>query len=280
MNYRDILQKRKFTVLGSTGFIGSNLANYLKKLGVDVFAPPRNCFSFERNLDHVVYCIGMTADFREKPYDTVRSHICLLLEILEKADFNSFVYLSSTRVYSRAATGYENTVLGTVPNDPEDLYNLSKMMGESICLSSKPHNVKIIRLSNVYGSDFKSKNFLFSIIRDAVDNKKIILKTSLASAKDYINIKDVVEIIPKITVAGKHKIYNVASGQNISHGEIVDYLRKKTGCLVEVDPDAKQVIFPRIDINRVRKEFGFSPSSLFSNLSALTASYMKEEVYD
>ncbi len=280
MDYKAALQNVKFTVFGSTGFIGSNLVHYLKTLGVDVFTPPRGNFSFTRDLGHVVYCIGMTADFREKPFDTIRSHICLLLEIFEKTNFDSFVYLSSTRVYSRATSSHEDSVLGAVPCDPEDLYNLSKMMGESVCLSSKLHNVKIIRLSNVYGSDFQSKNFLFSIIRDAVSNKKIILKTNPASEKDYINIKDVVEIIPKISVEGKHKIYNVASGQNISHKEIVDYLRKKTGCLLEVEPNSKQVIFPRIDISRVQNEFGLSPSSLLSNLSDLTASYLKEKVYD
>ena len=280
MDYEADLQKMKFTVFGSTGFIGSNLVQFLRKLKVDVFAPARDDFSFADNLGHVIYCIGMTADFREKPFETLRSHVCLLLDILERVAFDSFVYLSSTRVYSRAAASHEDTVLGAVPYDPEDLYNLSKMMGESICLSSRLRNVKIIRLSNVYGSDFQSKNFLFSIIRDAVNNKKITLKTNPASEKDYINIKDVVGIIPKIAVAGKHKIYNVASGQNISHGEIVDFLRKKTGCLVEVEPNAKQVIFPRIDINRVRKEFGLSPSSLFSHLPALTASYLKEKGHD
>ena len=167
----------------------------------------------------------MTSNFREKPFETIRSHICLLLEILGNADFDSFVYLSSTRVYSRATGSHEDTVLGAAPTDPEDLYNLSKMMGESICLSPILNNVKIIRLSNVYGSDFKSNNFIFSIIRDAVNSKKI-------------------------------------------------------DCIVEVEPNSKQVTFPRIDINRVQKEFGLSPSSLFSNLSSLILRYLEEKAHD
>jgi len=84
----------KFTVLGAGGFIGSHLLAHLRQAGHDCFAPARgDATLFAEELGHVIYCIGLTADFRSRPFDTVRAHVCLLADVLEKAPFR-FVALS------------------------------------------------------------------------------------------------------------------------------------------------------------------------------------------
>jgi uncharacterized protein YbjT (DUF2867 family) len=71
---------RKFTVLGAGGFIGGRLVEHLRGLGHEVDAPPRRPAEAYvdglggRQLGHVVYCIGLTADFRTRPYETVEAH--------------------------------------------------------------------------------------------------------------------------------------------------------------------------------------------------------------
>jgi nucleoside-diphosphate-sugar epimerase len=266
----------KFTVFGSTGFIGSNVTKSLAEKNVEVLTPERGEFISSKNLGHVIYCVGVTGDFRSRPFDTIRAHICLLVEILEKAEFESFVYLSSTRIYNRTGVGYEEAFLYADPSDASDLYNLSKMTGESICLSSGRSSVNIVRLSNVYGLDLQSENFLPSIIRDAISKKIIVFETDLLSEKDYVNVKDVVEVVPQIAISSKHKIYNVASGENVSNGDLANLLMEKIDCDMEVKPGAKQIVHPRIDIERVRKDFGFSPSSILMCLPGLIDEYRKE----
>ena len=88
----------KFTILGANGFIGSNLVKFLKTKNCEIFTPNISEITSE-NLGHVIYCIGITSDFRERPFDTVNSHVSLLNDFLKNHNFESFLYLSSTRVY-------------------------------------------------------------------------------------------------------------------------------------------------------------------------------------
>jgi len=265
----------KITILGASGFIGSHLVSHLREEQINYWAPDRDDFAiYKRNLGHVIYCIGLTADFRTRPFDTIDAHVCLLLKVLKQCKLDSFLYLSSTRVYgSRQGIAREEDTIKIQPLDFNDLYNISKAMGESICFAMGKDNVRVVRLSNVYGYDFKSKNFLSSLIRDALRNKKIVLYTSLDSRKDYINIKDVVNILPKIAVHGSHKIYNVASGKNITNGQIVNILGRLTGCIVEVDENAKRISYPNICVSRIKEEFAFTPARITDGLNDLVSNY-------
>lgn len=264
----------KFTVLGATGFIGSHLLSYLRARNVECLAPGRDDeFLLEKDLGHVIYCIGLTADFRGRCFDTVKAHVCNLMPILEKAKFESFLYLSSTRVYAGSEKADEGTTLVTNTDDADDLYNLSKMLGESLCLNSGRMNVRVARLSNVYGNDHQSNNFLGSVIRDAVYKGNIILSTTLESEKDYISVNDVVNILPKIAASGKYAIYNVASGVNVSNQELMDNLKSLTGSTVEVSINARHICFPKISIGRIRDEFNYSPAKILNQLDDLVLQY-------
>lgn len=258
-----------YTVLGASGFVGSALVHALRARGHAVFAPRRGDPAiFETPLGHVIYCIGMTADFRSKPFETVDAHIGVLSAVLSKARFDSLLYLSSTRVYGSATTGREDAPLQVDPNNPSDLYNLSKLAGEALCRSCGKAGVKVARLSNVVGADADSPNFLSSLIRDALAGR-IELQTDLASAKDYVLLDDVVALLPRIAVQGKHWLYNVASGTRLAHAQLVAALSIITGCKVAVAPGAPRTDFPEIDTGRIREEFGFVPASVIDHLSRL-----------
>lgn len=267
----------RFTVLGSSGFIGSHLVKYLKSEGRDCFTPGRQDANiFKEDLGHVIYCIGFTGDFLQKPFDTVKAHVCHLSEILERAKFESFLYLSSTRVYSGLTAGLEDSCLKVNPQEPDHLYNLSKLMGESVCLFLNRPGIRVARLSNIYGFDPSSSNFLNSIIRDSVDKNKIVFRTSLSSERDFLGVNDVVKILPVISLRGRHRVYNVASGKNVNNKALADRLKQLTGCSVEVDKGAPRVRMPRISIRRIKKEFGFKRLSVLDSLKELVLTYERE----
>jgi len=262
----------RFTILGANGFIGSNLTNYLKTKNCEIFTPNISEIQSE-NLGHVIYCIGITSDFRERPYDTVNSHVSLLNDFLKNRDFESFLYLSSTRVYMNSSSTNEANSLIVNPNKFTEIYNISKIMGESICLSSKKPNIRIARLSNVIGKNFESDDFIFSLIHDAIKNKEILLHSQLKSEKDYILVNDVVEILYKISMSGKSKIYNIASGKNLSVEKIMELLKKLTSCKVQIDNNANLNKFKEINIEKIKNEFEFKSKSIEDVIHDLVMEY-------
>lgn len=258
-----------FTVLGASGFIGAALVASLRAQGHTVFAPQRgDAAIFEAELGHVIYCIGMTADFRSKPFETVDAHIGVLAEVLARARFASLLYLSSTRVYGHAAHAQEQSSLLVDPADPSDLYNLTKLTGESLCRCCGKPGVKVARLSNVVGSDPDSANFLPTLVREALAGR-ITLQSDPQSAKDYILLDDVLRLLPLIAVSGRHWLYNVASGHNVTHAQLVACLAALTACATDVAPEAPLVCFPVIDTTRLRDEFHFSPCDVTDHLPRL-----------
>ena len=258
-----------FTILGASGFVGSYLVKTLRKALHEVYTPARGDIDiYNRSLGHVLYCVGLTADFRVRPYETVRAHISVLADLLEKADFESLVYLSSTRVYARSSTGEESSPLIVDPSDPSDLYNLSKLAGESLCRSCGHKAVKVARLSTIVGYDPQADNFLPTLIREALSGR-IELQSALASAKDYILLNDAATLLPRIALEGQGGCYNVASGINISHREIVSRLADLTGCEVFVMPGAPLQDFPIVNISRIQSEFGFTHASVLDAMPAM-----------
>lgn len=267
----------KYTVLGAGGFIGSHLLHHLKSLGKDCHAPGKSDSAvFSEHLGHVFYCIGLTADFRERPLNTVRAHVCVLADLLERARFESLLYLSSTRVYANSSRATEDVLLGANTESSSDYYNLTKMTGESLCFASGRAGVQVARLSNVYGADLASSNFLASVIRDAIDRGEVKLGISLNSEKDYVSVNDVVRLLPAIAEGGKERIYNVAAGRNISNRELFGSLSKITGCRVGVAEGALTVRYPVIDIGRVQREFGFAPAKILDELQGMVGHFRKE----
>jgi nucleoside-diphosphate-sugar epimerase len=269
-----------FTVLGATGFIGRHLAERWRGEGRAVFAPARGDRQlYSRPLGHVVYAIGITADFRTRPFETMEAHVSVLADILRRTGFDSFTYLSSTRVYAGAPATAETAALRVSPSDPNDLYNLSKLAGEALCLAQPDERIRVARLSNVYGRDMDdgpspSRNFLAAVIREAALDGEIRLRTAPASAKDYVAVEDVGRAVQRIALGGRERIYNVAAGRNVTHAAIADAVSRITGCRVTVAPGAPETVFPVIDTGRIAglftpPEAPWRPADLLEQLPRL-----------
>lgn len=271
-----------FTVFGANGFIGAAVCRALEDSGETVTRPPRGVDPATlTNMGHVLFCIGMTADFRSRPYETMEAHVTLPARILATGRFQSFLYLSSTRLYDGAVRGIETADIALNPANPSDLYNLSKLSGEALCLTHANPAVRVARLSNVYGSDMfadthEGANFLASIIGEAISENHIRLGTHETSAKDYIAVEDVARALPLIATASKDRLVNVAAGRKISHGELVARLQDLSGCRATLANDAPLVDYPDISTDRIadlHNENGvsWSPLKLTDRLPALVA---------
>ncbi|WP_026618781.1 nucleoside-diphosphate-sugar epimerase [Ensifer sp. WSM1721] len=270
-----------FTVLGESGFIGGNLVRRLRDLGHDVSAPSRTDMPLAgQDLGHVIYAIGLTADFRTRPFDTIEAHVSLAAKILRENAFSSFLYLSSTRVYANNRDTHEGALLSASPLNPSDLYNLSKLTGEAICLNSGRENVRVARLSNVVGPDeARSDTFLGALCREARGGH-IQLQTALESSKDYIWIDDAVELLLRIAKEGRHSVYNVASGRQTSHADWCAAIQSRAKCSVGVNDGAPTASFPPIAVDRVTDEFAFAATPVLERIPEILGNAESEHDSD
>ncbi|NOT52326.1 MAG: SDR family oxidoreductase [Chitinophagaceae bacterium] len=258
------------TVLGAGGFIGSHLVKLLKARDIEYYGPSRDEKLGKTSLGDIIYCIGLTADFRQKPFETVEAHVCRLASILQFCDFNSLTYLSSARVYINCKQKKvdESTVLPVDISDSDELYTLTKLTGERICLSSGK-KVRIVRLSNVYSNDLEQESFITEIINTISSKKEISFNLSLSSGKDYVPVEDAADLIVSIATGGKEAIYNVASGQNTTNEAIINELKKYFNFSVDMSRANKEILFPEIDIARIKNEFNYVPSDILNSISNL-----------
>lgn len=246
------------TVLGSGGYIGSHLAEELTRRKLEVWLPAKDSPEiFRRPLGDVIYSIGLTADFRSRPYDTVEAHVSYLSRILKEAEFDSFLLLSSTRVYMNADSTAEDAVLQVRPTESDYLYNISKLMGESLCLTIPREKIRVARLSSIYGGRQTSPSFLQSLVQEASTTGTVTLHSDPDSAKDYLHIDDAVDLLLKIALTGKQRLYNVASGVNTSNREVARVLESRLAAKPSFLPDSPLLRFPLIEISRIQQEFGF-----------------------
>ena len=266
------------TVVGASGFIGSRLVGHLQRLGWACRAPARGDHSFTRErLGTVFYCAGLTADFAARPHDTVHAHVGVLDELLEHADFDALVYLSSTRLYDSPANAAgtiadEETPLALDPARPRHLYDLSKALGESLCRHASGGRARVARLSCVYSGCGDADGFLGTLLRRLREPREagsLAVDSSPDAARDYVHVDDVLEALVLIATRGSRAVYNVAGGANVANGRLFARLGELAGCeLRALRADAPPPA-PTISIERLKRECGWRPTALLERLPQL-----------
>ena len=262
----------KCTVLGADGVIGGACVRYFTIKGYEVTAVSRRSeIDPNSQLGHVIYAIGLTGDFRERPFETVDAHVTVLAYWLQNYLFDSFTYLSSTRVFESASHSSPVSELTpvTLMSSPSTLYDLSKLLGEALCLTHSSRTVRVVRLSNVYGPQQSHNNFLGSVMRSLKSSGEVVIRESSDSAKDYVSQDDVVQLLFAIATTGCERLYHVASGTSVSHRALADAMQKEGRGKISFVQGAPCRRFPIIDISRVRTEFGFSPRYILNDLKDL-----------
>lgn len=247
------------TVLGSGGWIGSALVADLRRQGIPVKPVDRaslpEWLAGEDRLGPVIYGIGLTGDFRQQPHATVEAHVGLLSQVMQRPGVDQLLFLSSTRVYLRSADTHETAPLSCLSVEASDLYNLSKLLGESLVLQDPRPGFKVVRLSNVVGPGQPANTFVGALLAEARNRGTVMIQQSADSAKDYVALADVVRLLPLIASDGRQRLYNLGSGRNTSHRQVADWLERQGLTARFAMPTAARHCFPPLVIERLRAEF-------------------------
>ncbi len=258
-----------FTIFGHTGFLGHNLVKYLKNS--KLLLPKRNKFTFNQNLGNIIYCIG-SDDWKTDTFNSFNANLGFVPTIIEKNNFKSFTFVSSCRIYNNSTTTHETSNFKFNPTDTNEFYNLKKILAENYLFASKK-KIKIVRVSNIVGFSPKSPLVFPMFVKNAITKKKIVISINKNSTKDFIHIDDVVQLIARISIKGKGKIYNIANGKNTKLIDLAQSIKKFTNCKILLKNQNKAIFEPKININKIKKEFNFKSKNILKNLNEVYMEY-------
>jgi nucleoside-diphosphate-sugar epimerase len=252
--------EKLITVLGANGWIGSSLVTELQKQGRP-FCPVsreslKDWLGDSSNPGAVIYTIGLTADFRSRPFETISAHITLLSSVMQRPGVETLIYASSTRVYAKAATAQETTPLPCLSSDPSDLYNLSKLMGESLILQDPRPGLKAVRLSNVVGPRQPKTNFIGALLQEVRSTGIARIHQSPETSKDYVALSDVARMLIALTAVSRERLYNLGTGKNRSHHEVAAWLSSQGATVIFAGNPEPAPSFPKLDVRRLTSEYG------------------------
>ncbi len=213
----------RYTVIGASGFVGARLVGALLARGDEVYTPERGDPELlSRDLGRVFYCAGLTGDFMVRPFDTVEAHVGLLTSVLRSARFERLVYLSSTRLYDSLGSrgGREDDILEFDVSSPRNVYDLSKALGENLCLTRSEGRASVARLSNLFDWTDDAGGFLSDLLKRARRERSIRLDSSPQAGRDYVHIDDVIDALLAMDAKGAQGVVNIACGEALSNAEV------------------------------------------------------------
>ena len=298
------LKGKRILVTGSSGFVGKNLVEELKRQGADVLtltdhdgrridirdrqrvkgiiknlslkkkALPKKYYTLYtiRNIDIVYHLAAITSvpfSF-ENPGETYDVNVLGTLNILELCRLGNAdkIVFASSYVYGQPQY---LPIDEKHPLQPTNPYARSKILGEELCRAyNTDFGVKciILRPFNIYGVG-QSKNFLIPSIIAQLRYGKIELKDP-EPKRDFIYISDVIDAYIKAgEFNGNFDVFNIGGGKSYSVKEIVDRIIYLYGKDVKVkyrNERRKNEIMDTIaDIKKAKERLCWKPSVEIDN---------------
>ena len=263
----------KVSLFGGGGYIGRELQRSLTSSGHTVNVVSRDALiDSATHFGHVIYCSGITqGDFKSKLPEIVEAHVSRLSKLVQLIKCDSFLYLSSARIYENQLFGVEDAKISCDPLNLSDCYNLSKLLGESIVMNSSLARPSVARIS--YVVDGLNDHF-FAPIHRTRRFQDVILNSHPDTEKDFILLADAVSCLERISLFGKSEIYNVATGVSISFMQLRSLIEETLDCKVEFTVGAKKQTAPKIDISKLHAEFEFRPRDVLEEVKVVLQAEM------
>ena len=248
------MEKKTLLVTGSSGFIGSYVAEdalkhgyYVK--GLDLKENENAAIEFVKgdirdkvavsnatdSVDFVIHLAAVTSvvEFEKDPVECFDINVSGFLNVLNAAHRNGVkkvLYASSAAVYTGEHFSDSMPLDYSKQHNP---YSQSKIMNEmhaDFFHNSRSLNTIGMRLFNVFGEGENEKGQYASIATQFMKNKEkgepLIVYGDGSQARDFIYVGDVAKIAIKLLEKGDKPIYNVGTGEATSYKSIAEMINK------------------------------------------------------
>ncbi len=226
-------------ITGGSGYVGSRLADSLRKNGEEVYIAARVDFDYtdiqpirdffiNKDINRVVHLAGVVATNELGQY--YQSNIVglyMLLMVCAEQGCHHFTFASTNNVYKPSVESHSEAE----PMQPEvkNLYGISKYAGELIVAdfcTQRGLGFANVRIGDIYGPGQRYGNLLKVIVRSV--KEKIPLKRygKGVRTRDYIYITDVVNGLSFISKNCLQGMFNLATGQATSINRLLEIANK------------------------------------------------------
>lgn len=281
----------KILVTGATGFIGTELINYLsnKKFNVSGISNTTNSnnitkiplndlkklngFMSKNNFDIVIHLAAKVENDNvfDNPMNMFNANCQQTINLLDasvKNKIKKFIFISGHNVYGK--TNYlpidENHV-----TDPLTNYGLTKLIGEHITkMYHLTYGLQIInlRVSTVYGPGQPRERIIPKMILHVKNNKQMLLHKHKNGFQllDFVHVRDVCKAI-ELSCKSKKSFatYNIASGNPITVEEISKLICKfSKNDIFKIKKTNYEINHYFYDISKSKKELKYLPKYFFN----------------
>lgn len=294
----------KIMITGGTGYLGSNLAEYLADQGHQVTAVGRKDFSFKNKNIHFlakdvrelnredvkefnsIFHLAAVSPNNSKlePAEIYKQNVESMLHLLELIENIStpikIIFASSAGVYGRGQKRFsEKDFLS-----PIDLYACSKASCEQLInvYAKKNPNIKILilRLANVYGPgqkpDFVIPDTFAKISQSYANNSKEIIIFNGQSIRDFIYVDDCIKAITLASDKSLSGTYNIGTGKATRIVDLASQLIVLSKKPLDIKEENQNQDANILNISKIRKEGWVPRTTLKKGLKATYKSYLKK----
>lgn len=230
------ISKLKVLVTGSSGFVGSNLQNYLKdSYNLEPFKVrylPEN--DFEINADILIHLAGKAHDLKKvsQPKDYYEANFELTKQLFDAfliSKSRVFIFMSTVKAVADKVDGFFLDE-DTIPN-PKTHYGISKYQAEEYILSKglpEGKRVYILRPCMIHGPGNKGNlNLLYKLVSKGLPWPL----GAFENQRSFLSIENLCFVIRELLENKKISsgIYQVADDKSISTNELIKLLEDSLG---------------------------------------------------
>ena len=242
----------KVVVVGSTGFIGSNIFNSLDKAKeYDLIGISKNEIDLSGEKSSIALSKYLTADCIVVMCAGVKKQLGDNLDTFERnsAIINNFcraislvppkkiIFFSSASVYGEDVD-YDEKINEKTPVQPKTYYGIAKYTAErlleKICTENETELV-ILRPPLIYGKNDRSRGYgPTGFTYKAIHNEEIILWGDGTEYREFVYVEDVSKIISRLINSDHNGVVNLVSGRSYNFQQILDSLSGIIGSGIKV----------------------------------------------
>lgn len=226
-------------VLGHNGFVGRALCTHLDALEARAHGFSSSTLDLRQpsalkaldpilNKDTTLILASALTPDRGATLDTLSQNFVMMANLgqyLEQHPYRKCVYLSSDAVYPMI----EEPVTEASGVEPSGLYPLAKYTGERIIAHAAERSgaaCLLLRLTAVFGpGDTHNSYGPNRFVKTAVADRSVRIFGQGEELRDHLYIDDAGEIIARLSASDAVGIVNVATGESLSFGAVVDRLQ-------------------------------------------------------